>query len=141
MMGESNRSEAVAAGADYLLEERLAEGIEEAMAWLLRHQAADGYWCGELEADTTLSSDYILYLHVLGDTARVPKLAEHIRRHQLSDGGWNIYEGGPAELNATVKAYLALKLAGDSPGAPHLVRARRRVHALGGLERTNSFTR
>src|SRR5436190_17998672 len=141
-MVEPNRSEAVSLdAAKYLLDERLSDGIESATACLLSQQAADGYWCGELEADTTLSSDYILYLHVLGDTARVPKLAEHIRRHQLSDGGWNIYEGGPAELNATVKAYLALKLAGDSPGAPHLVRARRRVHALGGLERTNSFTR
>jgi len=127
-MGESNRSEAVSVGAaDYLLEDRLSDGIDSATAWLLRQQAVDGYWCGELEADTTLSSDYILYLHVLGDRARVPKLAEHIRRHQLSDGGWNIYEGGPAELNATVKAYLALKLAGDSPDAPHM--------------RTNSFTR
>ena len=141
-MGELNRSEAVSFNAaEYLLEERLSDGIEGATAWLLGQQAVEGYWCGELEADTTLSSDYILYLHVLGNTARVPKLAEHIRRHQLSDGGWNIYEGGPAELNATVKAYLALKLAGDSPDAPHLVRARRRVHALGGLERTNSFTR
>ena len=137
-----DRSEAVSLRAsEYSLDERLSDGIESATAQLLSQQAVDGYWCGELEADSTLSSDYILYLHVLGDTARVPKLAEHIRRHQLADGGWNIYEGGPAELNATVKAYLALTLAGDSSDAPHLVRARRRVHALGGLERTNSFTR
>ena len=141
-MGKPNRSEAVSLNAaEYSLDERLSDGIESATEWLLSRQAIDGYWCGELEADTTLSSDYILYLHVLGDTARVPKLAEHIRRHQLSDGGWNIYEGGPAELNATVKAYLALKLAGESPDAPHLVHARQRVHLLGGLERTNSFTR
>ena len=71
---------------------------------------------GELEADTTLESDYILYLHVLGkaDDGRVSKLATYIRRRQLADGGWNIYLGGPSELNATVKAYFALKLAGDS---------------------------
>ena len=49
--------------------------------------------------------------------------------------------GGPSELNATIKAYVALKLAGDSTDAPHLVNARRRVHLLGGLERANSFTR
>src|SRR5882757_3213893 len=104
-MGEPNRFEAVSLGdAEYSFEERLSEGIESATEWLLSQQAVEGYWCGELEADTTLSSDYILYLHVLGDTARVPKLAEHIRRHQLADGGWNIYDGGPAELNATVKA-------------------------------------
>src|SRR6266446_6848917 len=136
-MEELTRFGAVSAGAtaEYFLEERLSDGIEGATERLLSQQAVDGYWCGELEADTTLSSDYILYLHVLGDTARVPKLAEHIRRHQLPDGGWNIYEGGPAELNATVKAYLALTLAGDSSDAPHMGHARRRVHALGGLER------
>jgi squalene-hopene/tetraprenyl-beta-curcumene cyclase len=121
--------------------ERLSTGIDASTSWLVDQQAPEGYWCGELRADTTLASDYILYLHVLGDTTRVPKLAAHVRRHQLPDGGWNIYEGGPSELNATVKAYLALRLAGDAADAPNLARARRRVHGLGGLERTNSFTR
>src|SRR5712692_6822812 len=122
-------------------ESRLSDTIDRAVSWLLARQAAEGYWCGELEADTTLESDYILYLHVLGDVDRVPKLANFIRRRQLPGGGWNIYEGGPAELNATVKAYFALKLAGDSPDQAHMARARARVHQLGGLERTNSFTR
>jgi squalene-hopene/tetraprenyl-beta-curcumene cyclase len=121
--------------------EPISTAIDAATSWLLDRQAPDGYWCGELRADTTLASDYVLYLHVLGDTGRVPKLAAHIRRHQLPDGGWNIYEGGPSELNATIKAYVALKLAGDSPDGPHLTRARHRVHQLGGLEHANSFTR
>jgi squalene-hopene/tetraprenyl-beta-curcumene cyclase len=128
-------------GSDWVFEERLSRAIERSVSWLLDCEADEGYWCGELEADTTLESDYILYLHVLGRTAQVWKLANYIRAHQLSDGGWNIYEGGPSELNATVKAYVALKLAGDSTDAPHLVNARRRVHLLGGLERANSFTR
>jgi squalene-hopene/tetraprenyl-beta-curcumene cyclase len=123
------------------LSEELGEVIDRGVSWLLAQQAAEGYWCGELEADSTLASDYVLYLHVLGDTERVPKLANFIRQHQLSDGGWNIYDGGPAELNATVKAYFALKLAGDSPDRPHMARARARVHHLGGLERANSFAR
>src|SRR5579863_9801691 len=122
-------------------DERLERAIEHGISWLLAQQAPEGHWRGELEADTTVESDYILYLHILGSSDRVPKLAEYVRRQQLADGGWSIYEGGPAELNATVKAYFALKLAGDSPRAPHLVRARARVHALGGLERSNSFTR
>jgi squalene-hopene/tetraprenyl-beta-curcumene cyclase len=117
--------------------------IDRSTAWLLAQQAPDGYWCGELEADTTLESDYILYLHVIGrpERERVRKLAAYIRQRQLPCGGWNIYEGGPAELNATVKAYVALELAGDSPDAPHLVRARGVILELGGLEATNSFTR
>jgi squalene-hopene/tetraprenyl-beta-curcumene cyclase len=123
--------------------DRLDLSLEWANAYLFSVQHADGYWLGELEADTTLESDYIFYLHVLGqlDSPRVPKLATVIRRNQLADGGWNIYAGGPSELNATVKAYFALKLAGDSPDSPHLNLARKRVHELGGLEHTNSFTR
>jgi squalene-hopene/tetraprenyl-beta-curcumene cyclase len=122
---------------------RLQQAIALAARHLLSLQAPEGYWLGELEADTTLESDYIFYLHVLGraERERVERLASYIRVRQLSDGGWNIYPGGPAELNATVKAYFALRLAGDSPEAPHMARARERIHELGGLEATNSFTR
>lgn len=124
-------------------EQRLCDAIERGVDYLLSLQADEGYWVGELQADTTLESDYILYLHILGrmDPVRVSKLANYIRRRQLSDGGWNIYEGGPAELNATIKAYVALRLAGDSADAPRMVQARERIHGLGGLERANSFTR
>src|SRR5438132_3057050 len=122
---------------------RLDVSIEKAVSFLRSLQHQDGYWLGELEADTTLESDYIFYLHVLGrfDRQRVTKLAEYVRRRQLEDGGWNIYFGGPSEINATVKAYFALKLAGHSPESQLMIRARDRVLQLGGLERTNSFTR
>ncbi len=125
------------------VEERVEEAVASAARHLLSIQAPDGYWLGELEANSSLESDYIFYLHILGkfDSARVAKLANYVRRKQLHDGGWNIYQGGPSELNATVKAYFALKLAGDSAGAPHMQRARRKVHELGGLEKTNSFSR
>jgi len=123
--------------------DRLDAAIQRALSYLKSIQHQDGYWLGELEADTTLESDYIFYLHVLGrfDSQRVSKLAEYIRLRQLEDGGWNIYFGGPSEVNATLKAYVALKLAGDSPESQHMVRARQRIRQLGGLERTNSFTR
>src|SRR5713226_8061683 len=123
--------------------ERLEKTIERGANHLLSLQAEEGYWQGELEADTTLESDYIYYLHVLGkaDPERIAKLANYVRRRQLADGGWSIYPGGPSELNASVKAYFALKLAGDSSDAPHLERAGRTIHALGGLEATNSYTR
>jgi squalene-hopene/tetraprenyl-beta-curcumene cyclase len=71
----------------------------------------------------------------------VDKLAKYIRQHQLVDGGWNIFHGGPAELNATVKAYVALRLAGDLATSPHMERAKEKIHELGGLEATNSYVR
>ena len=123
--------------------ERLEKAIERGANHLLSLQAEEGYWQGELEADSTLESDYIYYLHVLGkaDPERIAKLANYVRQRQLPDGGWSIYPGGPSELNATCKAYFALKLAGDSPYAPNLVRAREIVHRLGGLEHSNSYVR
>src|SRR5271169_5975618 len=122
---------------------RLEQAIERGASHLVSLQDARGYWQGELEADTTLESDYIYYLHVLGkaDPERIAKLANYVRRRQLPDGGWSIYPGGPSELNATCKAYFALKLAGDSTEAAHLAQARKTVHALGGLEHTNSYVR
>ena len=125
------------------VDSRMDAVIERAVWHLLSLQASDGYWWGELEADTTLESDCILLHHILGDgdNVRVRKFANYIRKKQLADGGWNIYPDGPAELNTCVKAYFALKLAGDLPNAPHMERARKRIHELGGLERTNSYVR
>ena len=122
---------------------RIEDAIDRALGWLLSAQAEDGYWWGELEADTTLESDYIPYLHALGklDSEKTAKLANYIRQRQLPDGGWSLFPGGPAELNATVKAYVALRLAGDAASAAHLQKAREVVHRLGGLEATNSYVR
>ena len=128
-------------------EEDLSGSLEQAIVnganHLLSLQAEEGYWLGELEADTTLESDYIYYLYVLGkaDPVRIAKLANYVRRRQLPDGGWNIFPGGPSDLNATCKAYFALKLTGDDINAPHMTQAREAVHGLGGLELTNSYVR
>src|SRR5260221_12776942 len=123
--------------------EKIETAVRNGAEYLLSVQAEEGYWHGELEADTTLESDYIYYLHVLGkaDPERIAKLANYVRHRQLPDGGWPIYPGGPSELNATSKAYFALKLAGDSTDARHMAQARETVHRLGGPENPNSYVR
>lgn len=125
------------------VDSRLSAAVERATQHLLSLQASDGYWWGELEADTTLESDCILLHRILGDgrNERVVKYANYIREKQQADGGWNIYPGGPAEISTCVKAYFALRLAGDLPNAPHMERARKKIRDLGGLERTNSYVR
>jgi squalene-hopene/tetraprenyl-beta-curcumene cyclase len=123
--------------------EKIETAVKNGAEYLLSVQAEEGYWHGELEADTTLESDYVYYLHVLGkaEPERIAKLANYVRQKQLPDGGWPIYPNGPSELNATCKAYFALKLAGDSPDSLHLAKAREVIHRLGGLEHTNSYVR
>jgi squalene-hopene/tetraprenyl-beta-curcumene cyclase len=140
---EPSQSAGTAVAPTHITQTGVDQALQKGVSWLLSAQAEEGCWWGELEADTTLESDYILYEHILGNgaPAKLAKLANFIRRKQLADGGWNLYPGGPAEVNATVKAYFALKLVGDSPHSPHLERARRKVRELGGLECTNSYTR
>ncbi len=104
----------------------------------------EGFWCGELEADSTLESDYILFLYLFDKERyrdKIARLAAFVTAHQLEDGGWNIYEGGPAEISATVKAYVALKIAGYEEDDPVLARARQVIRALGGADRVNSYTK
>jgi len=117
--------------------------VAAAQRYLLSIQAPDGHWCGELEGDTILESEYVLTLHFLGRSGepRARKAAEHLRRRQLPSGGWAIYEGGPPEVSSSVKAYFVLKLMGDDPDAPHMARARNVILQLGGIEACNSFTR
>ncbi|MGA8555627.1 MAG: prenyltransferase/squalene oxidase repeat-containing protein, partial [Candidatus Acidiferrales bacterium] len=142
-IGNEARSQGTATVRSRNLEFQVEQAIARSTEWLLSAQTQDGYWWAELEADTTLESDYILYLHILGqlNCDKVPKLAAYIRRKQLPDGGWSIFQGGPSELNATVKAYVALRIAGDLADEPGLIRAREKVVELGGLEATNSYVR
>lgn len=123
------------------LTRRLDEAVRRSVKFLLAQQKPDGHWVGELEADTTLESDTIKLMHLLGrvDPIRQRRLARTLLKNQLPDGGWPIYHGGPAELNATVKAYVALRLAGREPDDPVLEKAREVILRLGGLERVNSF--
>src|SRR5947199_91047 len=122
---------------------RIAAAIDGARNWLLSQQHEDGYWCGELEADTTLESDYIL-MHTLlgtGSQERFQKCANYILRGQNEDGGWPIYKGGPSDLRPSVKAYFRLKLAGYKPEYPALERARKKILELGGVTKVNTFTK
>jgi squalene-hopene/tetraprenyl-beta-curcumene cyclase len=125
------------------IDSQVEQAVANSRNYLLSTQTQEGYWWSELEADTTLESDYILYLHILDqlDSPKTAKLANYIRKKQLPDGGWNIFEGGPSELNATIKAYMALRLAGQPASHPDLVRAKDKVIALGGIEGTNSYVR
>ena len=95
--------------------------------------------------DSTLCSDYVLVSALAGrgrPTSFSDRCVRHILKRQLSDGGWNIYYGGPSEINASVKAYFALKLAGSfSRICPSCSEARANILRLGGIPRMNTFSK
>src|SRR5271167_3988950 len=121
----------------------LDEAVLRASESLLALQHAQGNWAFELEADTTIPSEYILLQHYLDriEPELQARIARHIRAAQGADGGWPLFHGGDLDLSCSVKAYFALKAAGDPVDAPHMTRAREAIRARGGARRCNVFAR
>ena len=124
--------------------EALECAVVRATDSLLKLQKPDGHWVFELEADCTIPAEYVLFVHYLGEIPNLElerKIGVYLRRIQGDHGGWPLYHDGVLNLSATVKAYFALKMIGDSLAAPHMVRAREALLAAGGAGACNVFTR
>lgn len=126
--------------------------LERACDYLLKQRSPEGFWWGDLTADTTLEADFILlelWRHAPPKDgpwnpptrALIHKAARSILARQLEDGGFSIYEKGPSEISASIKAYVALKLSGLAANDARMTRLRERIHALGGLQSANSYVK
>ncbi len=114
-------------------------------------QKPDGHWVGDLLADTTLASDYILlqlWLYPPDENgwnpptlARVKRTAQAILEQQLPGGGFSIYPKGDPDVSASVKAFTALKLAGVDPESEEMLRLRRTILYMGGIQAVNSYVK
>src|SRR5215472_4723877 len=105
----------------------LDRGIAAATESLVAMQRPDGHWVFELEADATIPAEYVLLRHYLGepvDAGLEAKIAVYLRRIQGTHGGWPLFHDGAFDMSASVKAYFALKMIGDSPDDAHMRRAR-----------------
>jgi len=117
--------------------------ISRAKEHLLSLQRSDGHWVFELEADCTIPAEYILMMHYMADIdeSLQAKIANYLRRWQSKDGSYPLFQGGVGDISCTIKAYYALKMAGDSIDAPHMRKAREWILAQGGAAKANVFTR
>ena len=141
---DRNRSKSAPRSQTRVAESRTLEGaVTRSQQYLLSIQTDEGYWVGELLVDATLVADMVCFHHwnLNVDPEWERKAVHHLLSRQLPDGGWNIYHGGPAEVNATVKCYLALKLAGLPATDPRMLRAREMALHLGGVPRMNTFSK
>jgi squalene-hopene/tetraprenyl-beta-curcumene cyclase len=121
---------------------RSALVLERARSYLKSLQEQGGWWRGELETNVTMDAEDLLMRAFLGirTEAETAAAARWVRAEQRPDGTWGNYRGAPGDLSTTIEAYLALRLAGDAPEAPHMVRAAEWVRAQGGVESARVFT-
>src|SRR3984957_11669053 len=141
---EKEKMSEVSARATQISPRSLDDAISAATDALLAIQRADGHWVFELEADVTIPAEYVLMRHYLGepvDAELEAKIATYLRRRQGAHDGWPLFQDGDFDISASVKAYFALKMIGDSVDAPHMRRAREAIRARGGAARANVFTR
>src|SRR5437588_4532691 len=121
----------------------LENNIAGAARALLQCQRPDGHWVFELEADTTIPSEYVLMRHYLAEPVNVElerKIAVYLRRRQGAHVGWPLFRDGDFDMSASVKAYFALKMIGDPTDAEHMRRARQVILPRGGAARANVLT-
>ena len=103
----------------------------------------EGYWWAELEANVTLTAEYIMLHKMLGTdhTRPIAKAARYLLDQQIENGSWELYWGDGGDLSTSIEAYFALKMAGYSEDAPELARARRFIRARGGVTSARVFTK
>ncbi|WP_338674096.1 squalene--hopene cyclase [Streptomyces sp. SCSIO 30461] len=120
--------------------ERAAQRSAE---YLLGLQDSAGWWKGDLETNVTMDAEDLMLRQFLGiqDEKTTLAAARFIRGLQRGDGAWATFHGGPGELSATVEAYVALRLAGDRPGDPHMDLAAAWIRGQGGIAASRVFTR
>jgi squalene-hopene/tetraprenyl-beta-curcumene cyclase len=110
---------------------------------LLALHHPDGWWKGELETNVTIDAEDLFLRHYLGllEARQTEATARWIRSKQREDGSFATFYGGPPDLSTTAEAYVALRVAGDSPDAAHMRAAAALVQDSGGIEATRVFTR
>ncbi|GGZ38283.1 squalene--hopene cyclase [Streptomyces poonensis] len=123
--------------------EAAVRAMRRATDLLLARQDAQGWWKGDLETNVTMDAEDLLLRQFLGirDAETTRAAALFIRGEQRADGTWTTFYGGPGELSTTIEAYVALRLAGDAPDAPHMARAARWIRDQGGIAASRVFTR
>ena len=136
-------TDTAAGGREGTLPDEVARVVADAGIELRRLQRPGGEWLFELEADATITAEYIFLEHYLDDIddAVEHKLASYLRARQAAHGGWPLFHGGDFNISASVKAYYALKMVGDDADDDHMRRARSAILAHGGAEQANVFTR
>ncbi|MEX2091090.1 MAG: prenyltransferase/squalene oxidase repeat-containing protein [Pirellulales bacterium] len=127
----------------YELAAPVRNSILRARHHLIDQQRLDGSWAGRKSGDVSSLSQLVLLFTYLGreQTELVAHAARAIRRDQTSEGGWSLAPDGPLDLQASVLAYFALKLAGEDAGQPDMSRARQSIRERGGADATDAATR
>lgn len=122
---------------------RIEKALRNTTQFFLKTQHEEGYWWAELESNVSITSEYIM-LHVLlgiPDREKHAGMATYLLNQQRSDGSWGLCYGDEGDLSTTIEAYFALKLTGEDPESPPMLKAKDYILGRGGVEAARAFTK
>jgi squalene-hopene/tetraprenyl-beta-curcumene cyclase len=117
--------------------------LNRATDHLVGLQDEQGWWKGELETNVTMDAEDLLLREFLGirTDEQTQAAARWISSQRRLDGTWANSQGGSADLSTTIEAYVALRLAGESPDDDHMARTAGWIRGAGGIAAARVFTR
>jgi len=131
---------------DVNLEAEVIDSLQKAYNYSLKTFDRD-HWCGELKSNVTITAEYVFLHQTLGrwqgsNESKDP-ICDYLFSEQNDDGSWSIAPGHPGDISASVEAYLALKILGQTcEESQAMQKARRWITTVGGgVERVRVFTR
>jgi len=119
------------------------DALDRATDHLVGLQDEQGWWKGELQTNVTMDAEDLLLREFLGirTAEQTSAAARWICSQRRPDGTWANSHDGPADLSTTIEAYVALRLAGDSPDAEHMAVTAAWIRDAGGIAAARVFTR
>jgi len=123
--------------------ERAVAAMARGRSRLLELQDPAGYWRSGRTAQIWLTASDLLFREFTGTASAevTSATARWIRSMQRPDGGWPGEDGGRPAVSASVLAYWALRLAGDSADAYHMALAAGWIRDAGGTAAADFLTR
>ncbi|KAL2608487.1 hypothetical protein R1flu_027060 [Riccia fluitans] len=124
----------------------LSEAIQHAAEYLLSIQRpGEHFWCAELEANSTITSEYVMACQILGlqiHESKTEKIVKYYRERQNpADGSWSIAYGTEGDISTTCEAYLALTILGVDTEDVVLRSSKSFILSKGGIAAVRIFTR
>jgi len=110
----------------------LARGVRA----LLREQAEDGSWEGEVAWCPMLAAQWVIACHVMGlaiDPVRRERILLHFAKSRLPDGTFGMHDESPPYLFVTSLVYVAARLLGVPADDPLLAPSLAFLRAEGGV--------
>ncbi|KPI38000.1 Lanosterol synthase [Cyphellophora attinorum] len=112
-----------------------SEAVNNVLEFYSKQQLPAGHWGCEYGGPQFLISGFVFAWYATNTPIPEPyriELKNYIFATQQKDGGWGLHIEGVSSVFGTGMYYVALRILGADPEDPRLIKARGKLHSMGG---------